>query len=298
MAYLNWIRFQIEYRRSKLMGHFRRKEKYRILQLYYDVVKYLQNSNDEEELAIAKYLKNYNYKKGWPVFPYAFADKYYGYPIEVLYDEKIDLFFVLWNKKKLYMKRSMSKDDVVRYMRSIYMEQDEKSPHKYCYNDNDIRDKVVADIGAAEGFFSLDVVERANKVYIIEADEEWLEALKYTFEPYGEKVQFVSKYVSNSNSGNFISLDECFFNKEINFIKADIEGAEMPMLNGADDVLKRISSILICAYHMQKAEQEIQSKLEIYGFSVVANPGYMIFPDAEHAEKPFLRRGVLKCKKR
>jgi 16S rRNA A1518/A1519 N6-dimethyltransferase RsmA/KsgA/DIM1 with predicted DNA glycosylase/AP lyase activity len=43
---------------------------------------------------------------------------------------------------------------------------------------------VVVDAGAAEGNFALSVIDKASKVYIIEGDAGWCEALRQTFLPY------------------------------------------------------------------------------------------------------------------
>jgi predicted RNA methylase len=42
-------------------------------------------------------------------------------------------------------------------------------------------DDVVADLGAAEGNFSLSIINKVKKIYIFEYDKEWVEALKAPF---------------------------------------------------------------------------------------------------------------------
>ncbi|GMO29781.1 MAG: hypothetical protein Ta2B_10740 [Termitinemataceae bacterium] len=46
------------------------------------------------------------------------------------------------------------------------------------------------------------------------------------------KVVIVNKYVSNITDNNTVTLDDFFCDKEVDIIKADIEGAEKLMLEG------------------------------------------------------------------
>ena len=43
---------------------------------------------------------------------------------------------------------------------------------------------------------SLEIIEEAKHVYLFEQDEQWLEAIRATFEPWQAKVTIVQKYVS------------------------------------------------------------------------------------------------------
>ena len=69
---------------------------------------------------------------------------------------------------------------------------------------------VVANIGAAEGFFSLDVVERVRHVYLSESAPDWMKVLRATFLPYKDKIMIVTMFVGNRADDNFITLDEFF----------------------------------------------------------------------------------------
>ena len=74
----------------------------------------------------------------------------------------------------------------------------------------------------------MEIIEEAKHVYLFEQDEQWLEAIRATFEPWQDKVTIVQKYVSDHNSSREQTLDD-FFNNQTNehlFLKMDIEGAE------------------------------------------------------------------------
>ncbi len=72
--------------------------------------------------------------------------------------------------------------------------------------DNDI----LSDIGAAEGNFSLSVIDKVQHVYLFETDNDWIEALEKTFEPWKEKVSIIHKFVGNKDTDTCITLDSFF----------------------------------------------------------------------------------------
>jgi predicted RNA methylase len=126
----------------------------------------------------------------------------------------------------------------------LLAEQDTDSPHKYLNGNFSFEDNSVAlDIGAAEGIFSLMVIENARKMYIVEPDSFWVEALEATFKEWKFKTTIIKKSASSQNDDNNIALDEFFFNEELNFIKIDAEGAEIEILLGAERILKQQNQI-------------------------------------------------------
>ena len=115
------------------------------------------------------------------------------------------------------------------------MEQDELSPRRYLKEGRyPIEGSVVADIGAAEGIFALEVIDYAKEVYLFEGDKEWLEALKRTFSfDTDHKIHIIPYYVG-TGEGNTVKIDN-YIDKKINYIKADIEGHEKEMLLGGHE---------------------------------------------------------------
>lgn len=96
------------------------------------------------------------------------------------------------------------------------MEQDEQSTHNYKLNivkDNK-NIKIVAEVGSAEGFMALDLIDWVDKVYLFECDEEGIEALNKTFENYKHKVEIVKKYICATNNKDSITLDSFFEGKK------------------------------------------------------------------------------------
>lgn len=195
----------------------------------------------------------------------------------------------------------MSDKEIVKYYRSLLIEQDPSSPHYYFSCGAEVREKdVVLDIGAAEGIFALEIIEKAKKVYLIEGDLSWIEPLKETFRPWRDKVTIIPRYVSDVNTEEFLTLDRLFFGNEVNFIKMDIEGHEEKALRGADFLLSSNADLTIvaCSYHTHQAENNLRRILYEKGFSVEISSGYMIFFDGEKLQPPYLRRGLVVGKKR
>ena len=213
---------------------------------------------------------------------------------EIEYDDKSGLLFSYWNEKKIYLKRSFNQKMAESYLRSIFIEQMHESPHSYKQVGYDISNgDVVVDIGAAEGFFSLDCIDIAKKVYIIECDEEWIEALEYTFLPYKEKTIIIPKKIGSVSDAEYITLDEINNIELINFIKMDIEGAEYEALCGAEKVLQMDGvKMLICTYHNSEDAGIISSVLLENHFQVGFTRGYMVFLFEENMIPEF-RHGVL-----
>jgi len=142
-------------------------------------------------------------------------------------------------------------------------------------------------------------LKKQKTAYIFECDSAWIEALQQTFEPWKEKVIIADKYVSDVTDSHNISLNDFFKDKQIDFIKADIEGAEVKMLQGASEILKRNNlKILACAYHKPNDAKDIKVILENYGFTAEYSKGYMIiFSKGFLFPKPNLRKGLIRAAK-
>lgn len=260
---------------------------------YYDA---MPNSNNNEELQGAL---NYLKENKLCVFPYAFQERYKKKDIEVFEDKALKLKYVIHEGKRLYFRKVTSVRGIKRAYRNLQIEQDLKSPHRYLDNNFVVESgSVIVDIGAAEGNFVLSVIEKVQKAYLFETDEEWIEALKATFAPWIEKIEIVNKFVSNKNNEKNVSLDQFFHDKPIfNFLKIDAEGSEGEIFEGCNKTLSSDKSLrlAVCCYHKPNDEIEFKSMLTQKGFSVSVTPGYMIFPEKSTFYPPFLRRGVIRA---
>jgi hypothetical protein len=250
---------------------------------------------NKEHREVLKFLEN----NELTIFPYPFNDNYSADSIEVFNDQEKGLKYVLQDGKRLYFKRRWSEARIRRAYSDLLREQDLNSPHRYLTNTFSIgNDDVMADIGAAEGNFSLSVIEKIKKVYLFEYDREWAEALNATFAPWADKVVIINKYVSDRDDESHVRFDTFFgHNNDITFLKIDVDGAESVVLDSCNEVFKRQIPfrVALCTYHKNNDEKEFTSLFKNHGFTVTPSKGYMIHYYDKKMKAPFLRRGLIRA---
>jgi len=235
------------------------------------------------------------------MFNYTFVSKYRYRRIKVFRDRETDLRYVITDENhRLYFPRGWKAENVRGVYNSLCCEQDELSPHNYCFHDLSIdSESVIADVGAAEGMFTLKFIDKIKTAYLFECDNGWLEALQASFSPWKEKVVIVNKYVSDVDSDEAITLDHFFSEREKpTLIKIDVEGAESDVLKGAETLLNNgIRDMIICTYHKKGDEQSFSRQLAEKKFKIVPSPGYMLLitemPDYSIKEPFDFRRGLI-----
>ena len=257
--------------------------------------------NDSEAVSAIEVLKR---RRGFAVLN--FHPKSEHKPMRVYLDESAEMKYVLFEKKRMYLKRNYPTffENAIEYASNFWYEQDENSPHLYMDEDVCVREgDVLVDAGACEGNFSLHNIDKVKKVYLIECEDDWIEALKLTFAPWKDKVVLCKKYLTDMDDGkDNCTLDSLLPAGEIlNFIKMDIEGAELSALKGATNILKRSPDVRcsICTYHKHDDERVISEFFDSIGFEHWHSKGYMFFyPDNYALEHLELRRGILRARKR
>lgn len=254
-----------------------------------------ENVVTDEHREILRYLENNPIR----IFSYPFHDNYSSEMIEVIYDNETGMRYVIQDGKRLYFKKRWSKKRIRRAYSDLLREQDINSPHRYLTESFTIgNDEVLADIGAAEGNFSLEVIEKVRKVYIFEYDTEWIEALRVTFAPWAEKVEIINKYVSDFNDDSHIRLDTFYEEKrDLTFLKIDVDGAEAIVLNSCNEIFRSENRIKValCTYHKNNDEKDFTSLLKNHGYSVTSSNGYMIHYYDKRMKAPYLRRGLIRA---
>jgi len=262
------------------------------------------NEVNDEQRDVLKYLEN----NPVTIFPYSFSQNYLPEKIEVKFDPSGGMPFVMQEGKRLYFKKRwtlINRTRTVKRVQKAYAdlarEQDPESPHRYL-SGNFLagKDDIIADIGAAEGNFSLSVIEKVKKIYLIENNREWVRALEKTFEPWKDKVKIIDKYVSDHNDDKHITIDNLIkAHNDITLLKIDVDGSERIVLEGAKETLAKstLLKIALCSYHKNDDENEFTALLEKYGFSVTPSKGYMIHYYDKKIKAPYLRRGLLRAVK-
>jgi predicted RNA methylase len=255
------------------------------------------NKINSEQIEVVEYLKN----NPVTIFPYSFSQNYSPEMVEAKFDPSNGMPYVMQEGKRLYFRKRWSIKRIQRAYADLLREQDPKSPH--CYLSEEFRagpDDVIADIGAAEGNFSLSVIEKVKKIYLVEYDREWIRALNATFAPWKQKVEIISKYVSDYDDHKHITIDTLIrMNNDITFLKTDVDGDEQKVLDGASDLLsgKRKLKIALCTYHKADDEKDFTRLLENSGFSVTPSGGYMIHYYDKKLACPWLRKGLIRAKR-
>ena len=245
-----------------------------------DVLKYIE-SNDLE------------------IFNYHFTKNYSVEDIDIKFDTKNKLFYYNYLGRKMYISKQYdTKDKAKEYIRSILIEQDNASPHVYLKDEFQVPyGSIVVDAGGAEGCFSLSIIDKAKKIYLFEPDPGWIEALRYTFEDYKEKVLIIEKALSDYVDECTTKLDVELKDESIDFIKMDIEGEEYEALLGMERLLsyQKKMKCVICTYHQEMAYGAISDYLRIKGFSTEPSRGYMFYPDTFTMRRPVFRRGLVRA---
>ena len=229
--------------------------------------------------------------------------------IAPVHDDAVGLWYVMYNGRRLYYKQGRP-DEVAGAYGLMLKEQHRLSPHRYIQDGDSFKDMIVLDCGAAEGNFTLDVIDQAKAAYLFEGDESWGPALDATFAGYREKVHFVPKFVGGTSEGKFVSLGEFIgglisdgsvkIGQDTLFIKMDIEGSEEETLDGMKELFRSgLNMILdVCVYHKKDSEADIRAMLD-GSFKLSVNPGYMLFIcEGSGMEFPYFRHGVLRAEKK
>lgn len=243
-------------------------------------------------------LDYYNFfrKRGYTHYPYEFAEKYIKMPVQILWDEGKRLPYVVHrDSKRLYFPRDYSERKVEKVYKALLIEQDTRHPHHYVDSLNEFEGRILLDVGAAEGFTSLDSIDVSRFVYLFECEDKWIEALQATFEPWKEKVMIVKKYISDRNDEMNDTLDHFLEGKykESLFLKMDIEGAECDALKGSSQLFSDATnlSFAICTYHKKDDPENIAAFLERYGCSYFFRDGYFF---VKHKLRKCLIRGKIR----
>lgn len=227
---------------------------------------------------------------------------------EVKWDSKIDLpyidFMTIDGKTvPMYYPRNYNfvEKDGSFFVVNLMWEQSKGSPHLYVTGGghNVKQGDCIIDAGVCEGNFALRYIDIASHVYLFEMDPNWQEPLKHTFRNYENKVTIINKAVSDKTTGDNCRIDDIVSNHKVDFIKMDVEGAELSAIHGAEQTFCRNNvRASICSYHRSGDEKKIRGQLEKYGYRTSVSEGYMLFLYTDEVwEKGDFRRGIVYANK-
>ncbi|MCU0395744.1 MAG: FkbM family methyltransferase [Chitinophagaceae bacterium] len=141
------------------------------------------------------------------------------------------------------------------------------------------QDEILLDIGAAEGLFSLTVAPRCRQLILVEPNSLFCASLQKSFAPYSNKTTLYQTAVGNSQGvvsfaenhlagqishegGTQVPITTIDMlipeRQEVTFLKADIEGFEFEMLQGAKNtIIRNRPKMAITTYHNENNAQAI-----------------------------------------
>ncbi len=237
-----------------------------------------QDDDDEDIQETISYWKNN--KELTFLNQFGFAGAVYE---EVFWDVESNMPYVIYKNRRMYYPRTY-RDFIVRNG-SMYavtyreIEQHERSPHRYltdqiCIKENDI----VVDAGAREGDFTLPYIDMIKKLYLFESDPDWVKALEMTYRNYKDKVVIIPKMLSDTVNEDSTTLSEVIREEQIDFIKMDIEGAEVKALSASQDLLKNNDiKFAVCCYHRKGDREKIEHILSANGYQCSVSNGCVVF---------------------
>lgn len=188
--------------------------------------------------------------------------------------------FVIYNNDTYFYSNAWSKELIIDNFNSTLNEQNVGSPHRYLSMDEIKKGWVIYDIGAAEGLQAKEWSKKTKQIIIFEPDETQCVCLKKTFESEikNGKVIIIQEGVSNEYKkiqygkqvftvDSLSHLVKKYNLPAPNFIKADIEGEEMHLLEGAKDIIKspEIEVVQITSYHRPHDSENIAQFFSQYG---------------------------------
>lgn len=270
--------------------------------LYLKIIDYFRDYGKREYESELNYLKKHG---SLEMYPYEKTNLLKN--VQANFDSKKRMPFVMHDGKKLYFPEDYSIEAAIKTYSYFVAGENilgdsylEKAPHQYITKQFNVHDgDIVLDLGAAEGLFMLDAVDKAKRGYLFEPNKYWAKALQATFEPYSDKIVFVDKFVTDKDSSNSITIDTCLKNESGNiFIKMDVDGYELSALNGSKTILKRNDDIRVvcCTYHNQDDANDINNLFKEINFYTAFSDGYVIFFHDSRIKPPYFRKGVIRAK--
>lgn len=259
---------------------------------------YLANPTADEEINNALiYLKNHNIEN--PLIPTSCVLNF-NQKVTCSHDSVLNIPYVVHQRKKLYFPQKETNKALKRHYLALQEEQSDKSPHRYVTPEFSVATgDVLYDIGSAEGVFVLDNIEKVRHAVLFEANEQWLNVLQATFAPWKDKVTIVPKYVSDTNDDKNITID--MFIKEYgehlapDFVKIDVEGAEMKVLEGMRETIANKSfKMAITTYHYYDDHSKISAFLTEKGFTQESSKGVTLVGLDEH-RAPYFKKALIRA---
>jgi FkbM family methyltransferase len=220
-----------------------------------------------------------------------------SYLSSITLDPELQLEFIVTPFGRVYFPVGFSRSELRMLCREAF---DRKHWHQYDTEWTAVQEgDVVVDCGTAEGLWALTVVEKCGKLITIEPQETWVRCLEKTFENYCKlgKVVVIPVALADRDGEALLTADDGSISARItegelttnalrrvcvrrldsllkdepriDFIKADVEGAELQILRDAKSIIKNHKpKIAVTVYH------QLNDWRKILGFVRSIVPAY------------------------
>lgn len=122
--------------------------------------------------------------------------------------------------------------------------------------------KIIFNIGAAYGYYASYFSKKTNRIILFEPDNSSCKKLIELSKLIKFDFKIENKFVSDFDDNKTISLNNAFVKYGIpDFIKVDIEGGEINLLNKSYDTIKEKNINLIIELHSEEIELSIVHNL-------------------------------------
>lgn len=135
---------------------------------------------------------------------------------------------------------------------------------------------VAYDIGNAEGYYTLAFLRLSapgNRVIAFEANPLANREFRVTMEKneITDRVQLIEAFVGDGLDGKTLSIDAAIRDRDLpmpNVVKIDVEGAEVQVLKGMQQMISKAHPRIILEVHSEQLEQESAEMLRSWGYRV------------------------------
>lgn len=149
------------------------------------------------------------------------------------------------------------------------------------------------DVGASDGYYGL-IYKKYNpsgKVVLIEADPKLAPEQESNMQKngLGDKVEYLSLFVASHDDERHITIDKLAAQEKPSafFIKIDVEGAELDVLQGAKKALVAYPAFVLIETHGKQLEDDCVALLQSLGFTttIIDNAWWRgILPESRQIE--------------
>lgn len=245
-----------------------------ILRFNYKVLLYQNNLNDEE-LELIEYAKNQHLLQK---LNYNFVEKYINQYYNVKLSEE-GMYYIEYLDRKIFFPRKWNRKRIISYWNELMLDTDAESPLNEKDYEGDVSG-IIMQIDYAVPIWVIKNINRCNKAYIINSDDEWKQALEMTFQDTESKCQIVQSI--NNIKGKRIDCCRININEDVKLVTEKLTSRN------------NVTQYIVTSYFHEKDYMLLSGLLKRRGYHVRYSNGYVYYPyNEEIIGIHKFRRGLL-----